>query len=114
LHPDERELDRHAAGRLRTEIARRLDEHLRRCPFCRARLAEITVLRGAPARFVHGGPGCPVILEIRVCEGGFAARVDGGGIELERGFRSAARARSYLLRSFRELFPEHRCGDGCG
>jgi hypothetical protein len=53
-------------------------------------------------------------MEIHTASGSYCACLAGCGVELERSFRSAAAARRYLVRSFTELFPEHRCGAGCG
>lgn len=114
MHPSDAELDRHVAGRLSRAAAGCLEGHLRSCCECRRRFDEAVALTRAPGRFRHLVAGGVVDLGIRDVGGKTESMLCGCGVELKRSFRTAAAARSYVRRTFRELFPGHRCVERCG
>ncbi len=71
-------------------------------------------LTQAPGRFRHAVDGGAVDVGITDVNGRIQAVLRGCDVEMKKSFHTAAAARNCVRRSFRELFPGHRCGQRCG
>jgi anti-sigma factor RsiW len=125
-HPDDELLEKYALGALADATASALEAHLFVCESCRTRLTAaekfITGLRGLR----HGSDAEPIDETHRTKKGTvilrawqsqreeWTASLSGGGAELNERFRTAFEANAFLLHRFRELYPDHRCGEQCG
>ena len=83
--------------------------HLLICATCRNRLAGIEPFN--TVHYTKDGPFYSRITQLR--DGSFAARhwgcqIDGGG-----GYADLAGACTYLVNSFAQMFPEHKCVEAC-
>lgn len=125
-HLQEELLEEYALGRLKGAPLGQVEEHLLLCETCRTRLQETEAfmqaariaarrLREQPLDLIHDTVEGPVRLLVRATEqGDWQALFWGSQLEGARRFPTVAEANDYLLESFREMFPEHRCTDRCG
>ena len=87
-----------------------VEEHLRVCDSCRARLEAIE-----PVNFVHFTEDGPVYSRAtRLTTGKVMARHWGRDMDGGRVFGSVSAARKYLSEFFSQMFPEHKCTVPCG
>lgn len=87
-----------------------VDGHLLICDSCRARLTKIE-----PFNTIHvtqDGLFYSRVTHLR--DGSFAAHHWGRQFDGGSRFDSLSAACKYLLDSFAAMFPEHKCGEGCG
>jgi len=109
-HSTEEELESYSLGSLSSARTAVLEEHLLLCANCRARLD-----RMEPYNYVHYTKDGPFYSRVtRQRNGTFFARHWGRSVKGGKEFRSRQGARAYLMRSFRQMFPEHVCGKDCG
>jgi len=87
-----------------------LEEHLLVCDQCRARLAEIELLKYA--HYTGDGPVCARITRLKT--GKLMARVWGQDLHGGRAFGSFYAAKEYLSAFFAQMYPEHICKGPCG
>ena len=86
------------------------EHHLLICPTCCERLAGIE-----PFNVVHcTEEGLFYSRVTRLRNGSFVARHWGCQMDGGRGYPDLASACKYLLESFAQMFPAHRCGEACG
>lgn len=124
-HPPEDVLEQYSLGRLAGGELRGLEEHLLLCPKCQDRLtavdAYVRAIRDGAKRLTdvrisltHQTRDGPVhVYVIRSSKGKWIARLLGRELDLMRKFASVEQATEYVLQSFAELFPQHRCTRSC-
>ncbi len=109
-HQSKEDLETYSLGRLAPDRIVSLEQHLLICARCRTRLHAIE-----PYNFVHytiDGPFYSRVTKLRT--GRFLARHWGQSLEGGKEFRSEQSAKTYLERTFVQLFPEHVCTPRCG
>jgi hypothetical protein len=123
-HPGEEALENYAMGRSRGAQLAQIEKHLLVCSICQDRLEELeaflAAMRSAAGavldswNFVHTTKDGPVRLVAARSESGqWTARFEGKDLEGSRDFDSLRAAHDFLVRSFAEMFPEHRCTAKC-
>jgi hypothetical protein len=123
-HPGEDELERYAMETCPPARAEAIEEHLLLCEPCRARLAGIDsfllsfravaagMLDDLHYRHRSGESWVDVVLSRAGSR--WTARISGPDVEFERVCETLQDAFTCSRQTFRELFPEHRCGRACG
>jgi hypothetical protein len=84
--------------------------HLLICAACGDRLAGIEPF--STVHYTQDGPVYSRITQLR--DGSFAARHWGRQMDGGSRYQDLGDARKYLLDSFAQMFPEHKCGEACG
>jgi hypothetical protein len=87
-----------------------VEGHLLICATCRARLTGIEPFN--TVHFTEDGPFYSRVTHLR--DGSFAAHHWGRQIDGGTRFNSLSAACKYLVDSFAQMFPEHKCGEDCG
>jgi hypothetical protein len=91
------------------EALEALERHLRICAACRDRLKRIE-----PFNMIHCTPDGPFYSRItQLKDGYFSAHHWGCQVDVWGRFRDLARARTYLIESFAQMFPKHECSNTC-
>lgn len=109
-HISDRALEGYSLDKLAESLLTVLEEHLRACDRCCARLERIE-----PMNFVHFTKDGPVYLRAtRLTTGKVMARNWGVTIDGGKAFGSVSTARRYLIGAFSRMFPEHTCQGRCG
>jgi len=86
-----------------------VERHLRICAGCRDRLVGVE-----PFNTIHYTPEGPFYSRItQLRDGSFHARHWGCQIDGGDNYLDLDAARTYLLESFVQMFPEHECGKAC-
>jgi len=86
-----------------------VEVHLLVCERCRGRLEEIELVN-----HIHYTEDGPVYSRAtRLSTGDVIARHWGTDLHGGKTFRSVSAARTYLIESFSQLFPEHSCNGSC-
>lgn len=124
-HPVDDLLEQYSLGRLAGGELRRVEEHLLLCSKCQDRLTAVDsyvrAMRDGAKRLTdvrisltHQTRDGPVHVHvIRSSKGKWIARLLGRELDLMREFASVEEATEYVLQSFAELFPQHRCTRSC-
>lgn len=82
--------------------------------FFRVMQEAIETLKSDPIAFTHHTKHGPILLQATASrEGDWIARIFGQQLNWMSPFRSLQEANEYLLCSFAELMPEHRCTRRC-
>ncbi len=121
-HVSDKELAEYSFGRLPAADAERVSAHLAVCTLCRRKLraerafqrAVRRALLAGPISAVHATKDGPIHLQVtRTARGTWLARH--WGRELDGGweFDTVEEANEWNLRSFAEMYPEHRCTGRC-
>jgi len=122
IHVSERALEEYASGRFQEPEAARLENHLAVCITCRRRLREEKAFGRAvrrallrePLNIRHETADGPIHLEVApAADGGWLARHWGRELDGRWQFDSLEEANEWNLRSFAEMYPEHRCTGRC-
>ncbi len=125
-HCTEEELERYAMGAAAERERAFIEEHLLLCVQCQQKLTQvdrtIALVRSAadalqhqPVNFVHRtAEGEIRLLVTQSASGGWRALISGQDLEGAKQFTTVQEANEFVLRSFEEMFPEHRCTEACG
>ena len=123
-HIDDEALSLYAMNRIKDEAElANIEEHLLVCHTCQDRLRfEDTLIAGLRASTdelqwsrTHATDDGEVNAYVyRAVDGHYVGRVVGGGVDCGAWRTSAAEAQTWCEDSFRQMFPEHVCGDKCG
>ena len=129
-HPSKDLLEQYSLGKGSEKQRSEVEEHLLLCEECQKRVAELDIFHAAissalkvatsfplrrPAEVVHYTSEGPIYSwSKRLKKGKWLAVHEGRNLEGGRICRTLREANEYLLRSFVEMFPEHRCGAKCG
>jgi len=127
-HASEDVLERFVMGTLSNGPGEQLEKHLLLCQSCRDRLndteefviatrtaaAETTTISARSFRFTHDTDDGLIVSEVtRVRRGKWLAHHWGPQLDGGRTMKTLPEAISYLLESFQQMFPIHRCGERC-
>ena len=109
-HQSKEDLESYSLGRLAPDKIASLEQHLLICARCRDKLHAIE-----PYTSVHFTSDGPVYSRVtKLHAGRYLARHWGQNLEGGKEFGTLAGARSYLARTFTQMFPEHVCTGRCG
>jgi hypothetical protein len=103
-------LEAYSLQDLTVEAVETVENHLLVCETCRTRLAGIEPFN--TVHYTQDGPFYSRVTRLR--NGVFAARHWGCQIDGGRRCDDLASACKYLVESFAQMFPEHKCVEGCG
>jgi hypothetical protein len=120
-HVREQTLEKYSMGRLSKPQAKQLHRHLLLCRRCQTRLEQtdafVKAIRSAlakPATWIHHTTEGVVHLQVtRLEQGGWSARLFNAHLKALRHFEAPEAAYSWLVASFAEMFPGHRCTSLC-
>jgi hypothetical protein len=126
--PYEQEIEDLSFGRISTVDAIRLQRHLFKCEACLHRLIEIETVLAVAERVVDLTPIVderkPLFIVHETGDGMIYSRAEkrgrkwwarhwGDGLDGGRECETMREASGFLIASFREMFPEHRCTKRC-
>lgn len=125
-HPAAGELDSLSLGLLKRADSCRLQRHLYKCASCLERLVAIETAAGrtprqlqpapttnTPVAFIHDTADGPFHSQSEPYLGIWRGRHWGKRLYGMRVCKSISEANEYLILSFTQLFPEHRCTERC-
>jgi hypothetical protein len=117
------ELNVYLSGELACARYWRVQRHLFKCPTCLEKLIEIEASRGPststvemtkPISMVHYTADGPIYSLAEKRDEVWFARHWGKTLDGGRTLPTVGEANAYLISSFAEMFPEHRCSSRCG
>jgi hypothetical protein len=111
-------LAEYAAGRVFENASlKELEEHLLLCADCQrvaVQLDRDASKRGRPLEITHTTTDGPIRLWVeQSASGRWQARYTGPNLNGGQEFGRVERARTFVLKSFDEMFPDHLCSDAC-
>ncbi len=127
-HPLEEQIENLATGKLPTHESIQVQRHIYNCPDCLRRLIEITYLQELaglgpkplcvpktrkPLSFVHDTADGFIHAKVERRGRKWMARHWGDQLDGMRVCASVREANEYVVTSFQEMFPEHRCTERC-
>jgi hypothetical protein len=124
VHPTTQELESLSSGNIPATHSRRIQRHLFKCIPCFLRLIDLEsskrcrqrplqVESNEPIYFVHYTADGPVYSHAQQSERTWVARHWGKQLDGGRTFATVKEATEYLIASFNQMFPEHRCNARC-
>jgi len=109
-HLSEENLESFSLGRVAPSRVAGFEKHLLICEPCRQRLIAIEAYN-----YIHYTIDGLIYSRVtKLRSGMFFARHWGRQMEGGKEFRSTNAAKAYLIRTFRQMFPEHLCEPRCG
>lgn len=123
------QIEKLAIGKLTTHESIQVQRHIYNCPDCLQRLIEITYIQELvglgpkplcvpktrkPLSFVHDTADGFVYSKVERRGRNWIGRHWGVQLDGIRVCTNVREANEYVVRSFREMFPEHRCTKRCG
>jgi hypothetical protein len=128
-HPiSNRQIENLATGKLTTHESIQVQRHIYECPDCLRRLIEITYIQELaglapkalcgpttrkPLSFVHDTADGFIYSKVERRGRKWVGRHWGDQLHGMRECATVRQANEYVVRSFNEMFPEHRCTDRC-
>jgi hypothetical protein len=125
-HASDEEIDSYSLGRLAEPELFRFETHFLICQACRDRITAVDSMRAAlrslgprtrrtlPLCFCHETEDGLIVSRVRrVGRRKWLARHYGPQLDGGRETQSLPEANAYLLESFEQMFPEHRCTAKC-
>jgi hypothetical protein len=120
-HPKTGKIEDYVLGLLREREAERVKEHLHVCDDCRTSITSLNYYHsglrealGDAVPEVHATKDGLIHNWVELLpDGRWIARHRGSALDGGKEFATEPKAWTYLRRSFREMFPEHRCSKKC-
>jgi hypothetical protein len=127
-HTTEQQIENLATGRLTTNESIQVQRHIYKCPDCLKKLIEITYVqelaglapeplavptRRKPLSFIHDTADGPIYSKVERRGRKWIARHWGDQLNGMRACATIREANEYVVASFNQMFPEHRCTERC-
>ena len=127
-HVTEPQIGKLALGKLPTDESIQVQRHISKCPECLQRLIEITLIQELqragpkppcvattrkPLSFAHDTADGFIYSTVERCGRKWIGRHWGDQLDGMRVCATVNEANQYVVGSFNEMFPEHRCTERC-